>query len=190
MTFNVLNIKFIYIASVHATSLLLLNLHKPLLSFEKSFVKPNQKLSGFHNDCTFSLSFLLHFFLIQFGPKFYLHILKLSLFFQMILKLCFQILIYHYNIVLFKILLSSKYTLFLCMLASLTKRNIYMLPQCSNNKLVMNPLFKILKIAQWLLHSIRHRVVLSRPNLYIWKHKGNTKLQVIRTEDRKYIKCV
>lgn len=56
------------------------------------------------------------------------------------------------------------------MLASLTKSNIYMLPQCSNNKLVMNPLFKILKIVQWLLHSIRHRVVLSRPNLYIYEN--------------------
>lgn len=145
MTFNVFNIKSIYIASVHATSLQLLNLHKPLLNFGNSFVKPSQKLLGFYNVFTFFLSFLLHFFLIQLGPKFYLHILKLSLFFQMILKLCYQILIYHYNIVLFKILLSSKYTLLLCMLASLAKMNIYVLPQCSNNKLVMNPLFKCFK---------------------------------------------
>lgn len=55
---------------------------------------------------------------------------------------CHNILISHYNIVLFRILLSLLYSVLLCMLAALAKRNIYMPLQCSNSKLDMSPLFK------------------------------------------------
>lgn len=65
--------------------------------------------------------------------------------FKIILKLYAIKLYYIINRVLHKVLLPCIHSEILCMLASLVKKNIYMLLQLSNSKLDMNPLSKKFK---------------------------------------------